>query len=300
MVRINFEISELQAFIAVAEKSSFKAAAESLFISQPALSRRIEKLEASLQIRLLERTTRRVSLTEDGRQFLGHAEAVIDELEMAMQGMAERTVLRRESLTVACVPSVANYLLPMVLKEFASAHPAVRVKVIDESARDVLNCVVAGNADFGVNFIGTQEAEIDFKAIYTEHYVLIARNDHRLAKAKTLLWADLGGEKLVSVSQSSGNRMLIDNALAKVAKRPSIHYEINHVTGAISMVAAGLGVAVLPGLALGGNVHPNLVRIPLTDPDITRTLGLITRKGGRLQPAAQALSDLLEKAVRAI
>lgn len=299
-MRINLEISELQAFIAVAEKSSFKAAAESLFISQPALSRRIEKLEASLQIRLLERTTRRVSLTDEGRQFLGHAEAVIEELEMAMQGMAERTVLRRESLTIACVPSVANYLLPTVLKEFASTHLGVRVKVIDESARDVLDCVVAGQADFGVNFIGTQEADIDFKAIYTEHYVLMARKDHRLAREKTVVWADLAGEKLVSVSQSSGNRMLIDNALAKVARRPTIQYEINHVTGAISMVAAGLGVAVLPGLALGDNVYPNLVSIPLTDPDITRTLGLITRKGGRLQPAAQALSELLEQAVRAL
>jgi DNA-binding transcriptional LysR family regulator len=91
--------------------------------------------------------------------------------------------------------------------------------------------------------------------------------------------------------------MLIDNALARVAQRPSIQYEINHVTGAISLVAAGLGIAVLPGLALARDVHPALVSIPLIAPVITRTLGLITRKGGRLQPAAQVLFDLLESAV---
>ncbi len=296
-MRINLEISELQAFIAVAEKSSFKAAAEGLFISQPALSRRIEKLEAGLQTRLLERTTRRVSLTDDGRLFLAHAEAVIEELEMAMQGLAERTVMRNEHLTVACVPSVANHLLPKVLKEFAASHPAVRVKIIDESARDVLDSVVAGVADFGVNFIGTQEADIDFKAIHSERYVLVARSDHRLACEQSVTWGALAGEILVSVSQSSGNRMLIDNALARVAQGPRIQYEINHVTGAISLVAAGLGIAVLPGLAIAGDLLPSLVSIPLREPEITRTLGLITRKGGRLQPAAQALFDLMERNV---
>ena len=296
-MRINLEISELQAFIAVAEKSSFKAAAEGLFITQPALSRRIEKLEAHLQTRLLERTTRRVSLTDDGRLFLSHAEAVIEELELAMQGMTERAVQRKEHLTVACVPSVVNHLLPKVLKTFIKNHPSVRIRVIDESAREVLDSVVSGVADFGVNFIGTQEADIDFKAIHTEHYVLIVRNDHALAAEKSITWAALAGEKLISVSQSSGNRMLIDNALARVTQRPSIQYEINHVAGAISLVAAGLGIAVLPGLAMASDVHPSLVSIPLTDPDVTRTLGLITRKGSRLQPVAQSLFDMLELAV---
>ncbi len=91
--------------------------------------------------------------------------------------------------------------------------------------------------------------------------------------------------------------MLIDNALARVAQGPRIQYEINHVTGAISLVAAGLGIAVLPGLAIAGDLLPSLVSIPLREPEITRTLGLITRKGGRLQPAAQALFDLLERNV---
>lgn len=298
-MRINLEIGEIQAFVAVAEKASFKAAAESLFISQPALSRRIEKLEECLQTRLLERTTRRVSLTEDGRQFLVHAETVMEELQMAMQGMALRTAQKREHITIACVPSIANHVLPNALVKLIDKHPALRVRIIDESAQEVLNSVVSGAADFGVNFIGTQEADIDFKPICTEHYVLLVRKDHRLAKRKSIAWSTLAGEKLVSVSQNSGNRMLIDNALARLAHRPTIHYEINHITGAINLVAAGLGVAVLPELALAQDMHPNLKRIELTDPDITRTLGLITRKGSQLQPVAQALCELLVQSVGA-
>ena len=294
-MRINLEISELQAFIAVAEKSSFKAAAESLFVTQPALSRRIEKLETALQTRLLERTTRRVSLTDAGRQFLGHAEAVVDELEAALHGMAERNAQRRETLTLACVPSVANHLLPQVLAAFAVDHPGVRMRIIDESAGQVLDSVVSGVADFGVNFIGTQEAEIDFKAIYTEHYRVMLRREHPLATAASITWDQLAGERLVSVSRSSGNRLLIDHALARVTPRPVIHYEINHVAGAMGLVQAGLGVAILPGLSRLSLSHPDLLSLPLAgSPPITRTLGLITRKGTRLSPAAQALTALLE------
>lgn len=296
-MQINLEIGELQAFIAVAEQSSFKAAADGLFISQPALSRRIEKLESSLKVRLFERTTRRVSLTDAGRQFLVHAEAVINQLQQAVEGMSRSSEQRKEHVTVACVASVANQLLPDVLKDFAQRHPEVFVRVIDESAPEVLECVVSGTADFGINFIGGQEADIDFRAINTERYVLIVRNDHPLADRPAVTWSALAGERLVSVSQSSTNRMLIDHALSRVEIRPNIQYEINHTIGAIGLVAAGLGVAILPGLLNDQRANRGLVSIPLTEPVITRTLGLITRKGSRLHPEAQALADLLEAAL---
>ena len=298
-MRINTDIGEIQAFIAVAEKSSFKAAAETLFISQPALSRRIEKLETDLKIRLVERTTRRVSLTDAGQQFLKHAQAVMDELELAYQGLEARATARTGKVTIACIPSVANHLLPSVLRDFRSSHPAVRVKVIDESAQTVLDSVTSGDADFGLNFLGSQEPDLDFIPIRAERYVAVLPISHALAQRKTVTWGALEKESLVSVSSSSGNRLVIDSAFAKSAKRPSIQYEINHVTGAINLVAAGLGVAIVPGLALDAALHPALVGVPLVDPAITRTLGLIVRKGDKLHGAAQALADTLVAAIRA-
>lgn len=297
-MRINMEIGELQAFIAVAEKSSFRAAAESLFISQPALSRRIEKLEEELKCRLLERTTRRVSLTDAGRQFLAHAKAVMEELDLAYQGIEARAVARTGLVKVACVPSVANHLLPAVLHAFAEIHPEVRVKVIDESASLVLDSVLRGEADFGVNFLGSQEADLEFTPIRAEPYVVVMPAKHRLANRSSVAWKSLLNERLVSVSSSSGNRLLIDNAFANVEKRPTIHYEINHVTGAINLVAAGLGVAIIPGLALNHQLHPGLCGVPLVSPNVTRTLGLITRKGDRLHGVAQILADRLVEAIQ--
>jgi len=297
-MRINTDIGELQAFIAVAEKSSFRAAAQSLFLSQPALSRRIDKLERDLKCQLFERTTRRVSLTDAGRQFLTHALAVMDELERAYQGLEAKAAVRTGKVTIACVPSVANHVLPSVLKDFAKANPAVRVKVIDESAQVVMDSVISGHADFGLNFLGSQEAELDFTPIRAERYVVVVTGNHPLARRKTVAWRSLESETLVSVSSTSGNRLLIDSAFSKMSKRPSIQYEINHVTGAINLVAAGLGIAIVPGLALDSQLYPGLIGIPLVDPAITRTLGLIMRKGDKLHGVAQALADTLTTAIR--
>ncbi len=297
-MRINTEIGELQAFIEVTEKSSFRAAAESLFISQPALSRRIDKLERDLKCQLLERTTRRVSLTAAGRQFLSHAQAVMDELGLAYQGLEARVAARSGKVSIACVPSVANHLLPSVLKDFARTHPSVRIRVIDESAPTVLDSVREGHADFGLSFLGSQDTELDFTAIRGERYVVVVPKEHPLARRKTVAWRQLEKEPLVSVSSSSGNRLLIDSAFAKTSKRPTIQYEINHVTGAINLVAAGLGVAIVPGLALNAQLHTGLVGVPLVDPAITRTLGLIVRKGDKLHGVAQVLADTLSAAIR--
>ncbi|WP_343743486.1 LysR family transcriptional regulator [Herbaspirillum huttiense] len=296
-MRINIETAELQAFLAVARQSSFRAAAEGLFITAPALSRRIENLEQALQERLFDRTTRRVSLTPAGELFLVHAQAVMDELELAVRSVEQGMAHRREQVTVACVPSVANNLLPLVLKPYARTHPNVRVRIIDENAAEVLESVRKGEADFGVNFIGAQEAEIDFQELTRERYLAVMPAHHPLAAQSSLHWKSLAGEKLVSVSSSSGNRSLIDNAFSRVPQRPVIQYETNHVAGAISLVAAGLGVALLPELAIRNAPYKGIVARPVTSPVLSRAMGLITLKGRVLKPAAATLAQALREAM---
>ncbi|SNT35302.1 transcriptional regulator, LysR family [Noviherbaspirillum humi] len=296
-MRIDLQTDEILAFLAVAEKSSFKAAAEELFVSQPALSRRIERLESALGSQLFERTTRRVSLTQAGRQFLPHAQAAMEELELAIRGISETSIQRGGMVTLACVPTVANHLVPSVLKEFAAKFPKARVKVIDEGAAQVLESVVAGIADFGINFIGAQESDIEFEGVYQENFVLAVPRRHSLARQASVSWDELAEESFISVGGTSGNRTLIDHALAKLKKRPAIRYEANHIAGAMGLVAAGLGVAAVPSLALFGDAYPTLTGLPLTGPRISRTIGLIHRKGSKLHPTAQALFGMVKKAM---
>lgn len=288
MQRIKFDLGELQAFVVTAEKSSFRLAADALFLSAPALSRRVERLESALGVRLLERTTRSVELTAVGQEFLHEARSALAGLDLAVQRVSDQVHLRRGRVTVACIPSVASHVLPRVLRAFAVAQPEVQVHVMDESARHVLDAVMQGAADFGLSFTGSQESALRFELLTRERYVLAMPHSHRWAKRKEIAWAELAGQRLVSVSRDSANRLLLDQATADLANPPVAWYECNHVAGALALVEGGLGLAVLPQLALPPE-HSVVCGVPLIDPDLWRTLGLLQRRDRILGPAAEAL-----------
>jgi DNA-binding transcriptional LysR family regulator len=292
MLRIKFDLGELQAFVVTAEKASFRLAAEALCLSPPALSRRVERLEAALGVRLLERTTRSVELTAVGQEFLHEARAALVGLDEAVQRVNDQVHLRRGRVAIACIPSVASHLLPRVLRAFAVAQPEVQVHVIDESASQVLDAVVRGDADFGLSFTGSQESALRFEALMRERYVLAMQRGHRWAGRKDVAWAELAGQRLVSVSRDSSNRLLLDQATADLPEQPVAWYECNHVAGALALVEAGLGLAVLPQLALPAE-HPQVCGVPLIEPDLWRTLGLLQRRDRVLGPAAEALRQRL-------
>jgi DNA-binding transcriptional LysR family regulator len=292
-MRINYDLHDLHAFVAVAERASFRQAAADLFLSQSALSRRIEKLEEALGVKLFERTTRRVQLTNVGQAFLVNVRTALDGLEDAVLGVADLAAHRTGTVTLACVPSAVWHFLPEVLKQFSERFPRIRVRVHDESAQDVLNLVLAGEADFGINFTGAEDPEIVFEPVYVERYVLAMRRDHPLARRKTLSWKDTVGERYISVAKSSGNRSVIDAALAGVEKHPLIFCEVNHVSGVLALVEAGMGVAAVPGLSVLPGRPDSIVGVPLVNPSIERTLGLISKRNHSMAPAARTLFDML-------
>ncbi|MBS0452537.1 MAG: LysR family transcriptional regulator [Proteobacteria bacterium] len=286
---INFNLNDLQAFRAVAEQKNFRKAAEALHVSQPAFSRRIEKLEEALGVRLLDRTTRRVSLTSVGRDFDRAVQQLLDDLDHTLLGIRGVAATRMGEVTIACVPSTVYYFLSHVIAQYHERYPKIRVKVFDASANEVLSAVSRGEADFGLNFVGGKEPDIEFKPLLEERFVAACRRDHPLARKRRVSWTELGQYDYISVSKASGNRLLLDQALAHLEGRPQSIYETQHVTTTLGMVEAGLGVAAVPSIAMPGADHPLLVSVPLYDPVITRKIGLIRRKGRSLSPAAQQL-----------
>ncbi len=286
---IAFDLNDLQAFRAVAELGNFRRAAEAVHISQPAFSRRIEKLEEALGVRLLDRTTRRVSLTAVGRDFARKVEALLDDLDGTLLALRGVAATRMGEVTIACVPSTVYYYVSQVVQRFRGQFPKIRVKVLDAGANEVLGAVVRGEADFGLNFIGSQEAGIDFTPLREERFVAACRRDHPLAKKRRVAWADLAAYDFIAVTQSSGNRLLLDQALAGLPVRPVPVCEAQHVTTMLGLVEAGLGVAAVPAMAMPGADHPLLVSVPLDEPVVTRRVGLIRRSGRSLAPAAQQL-----------
>ena len=288
---LNFDLHDLTAFRAVAELQNFRRAAEVVHISQPAFSRRIDKLEQALGVALLERTTRRVTLTAVGREFARKVAAWLDELDATLLGVRGVAASRLAEVTVACVPSTVYYFLSQSIRRYRESYPRVRVRIFDAGANEVLAAVARGEADFGLNFIGSAEPDIEFRTLLEERFVAACRRDHPLAKKKRVSWTELAAYDYISVSKASGNRLLLDQALAGVAGRPQSIYEAQHVTTMLGLVEAGLGVAAVPAMAMPGADHPLLVSVPLVDPVITRKVGLIKRKGRTLSPAAQQLYE---------
>nr|WP_284504169.1 LysR family transcriptional regulator [Caballeronia sp. ATUFL_F2_KS9A] len=277
----------MQAFRAVVELGSFRKAAEAVNISQPALSRRIDKLEEALGVRLFERTTRSVTLTTVGRAFAPSAEQLLDDLDVALLGIRDVSSSRLGHVTIACVPSVAYYFLPSAVASFHRRFPRIRVKLLDASANEVLSAVISGEADFGVSFMGSQESEVDFKVLLQEQFVAACRRDHPLARKKCVTWNELYEHEYVSVDKTSGNRLLLDQALSAVSPRAPSVCETRHVTTMLGLVEAGLGVAAVPSMAMPGRNHHILTSVPLVDPVVKRRVGIVRRRGRTLTPAAQ-------------
>jgi len=293
MPNMNLEMSDLRAFVAVAELGTFSAAALDLHLSQPALSRRISKLEAKMGVRLLERTTRRVDLTAFGRDFARKARDILNSLDESLIGLGEVAGRMSGEVTVACVPSVVRYFLPQVLRDFHAQYPRIVIRIMDEGASDVLSSVVRNEADFGLNYIGVQETSIDFQPVLKESFVVACRRDHPLAKRRQVSWTELKQYDYMSVAKASGNRMLLDLALVESPDLPRSFCEVRHVMSVVSLVEAGVGIAAVPRLAMPDDDHPILVSVPLVDPVVSRTVGLIRRRGRVLSAAAQQLYEMM-------
>lgn len=291
---MNFDLADLRAFVAVAEMNSFRAAATALHLSQPAVSRRVEKLEDALGIRLFERTTRRIALTAVGRDFSHKARSLLDDLENSLLSMREVAASQMGEVVIACVPSAAYYFLPRVLAEYHKQYPRIRVRIIDEGANGVLASVTRGEAEFGINITGSQEPDVDFQGILAESFVIACRRDHPLASRRTVRWAEIGQYDYMTVDRSSGNRLLLDLALAHTNLNLAWCYEARHVSTLIGLVEAGLGIAVVPRLSMPADDHPTLTSVALTDPSVERMVGLVRRRGRELTPSALHLYQLIE------
>jgi DNA-binding transcriptional LysR family regulator len=293
---MNFDLADLRALVAVAELGSFHAAADTLHLSPPALSRRIQKLEDVLGVRLFERTTRHVRLTVTGREFSSKARAVLDDLESALLGIQEVAAMRTGEVTVACVVSAMDAFVLNVLRRYHARWPNIKVRTVDAGATEVLSAVIQGEAEFGLNFIGVQEPDIDFEPIVREPYVLICPRDDPIAEKAEVGWPELAGRDLIGGWKGSGNRLVLDLALANLLPRPRWCYEVRRLSTIPALVEAGLGIAAVPRLLMAASAHPKLACVPLVAPVVVRTLGLIRKRGRPLSPPARQLYDSIVQA----
>ena len=290
-MRINIEIGDIEAFIELSETNSFAKAANSLSLSQPALSRRIQKLEQELGTTLFDRTTRKVQLSYSGRNFYDRARGIIEAIKTATKTLNENYSFP-SIIKIGVVHSALRNILFTTLKKFKEIEPKCKVQIIERSSNNVVDSVLGGECDFGINFTGIQEPGIEFQNLFVEDYVVVFPKGDKLEKKRKIRLSEIKNRNFISIWKGSGSRIYFENALALQKEDMDWAYEVRHIPTALGMVEQGLGITLAPKLAVSKD-YTTLSFRPLIDPVVNRTIGLIKRSGRDLSYDAQKLYDLL-------
>jgi DNA-binding transcriptional LysR family regulator len=295
---MNVTIRQIQAFLAVAEFGSFTRAAERLHLAQPALSQHVRELEEALGIRLFDRTTRRVELTEGGREFRGAASKILEDLELAVRNANDLAERRRGRLVIAAPPLLAAVILPQAIAEFRSRHPGIQVNLIDARTDQIVESVRSGRADCGLGTFSPAEDGIERAPLARDSLMLFCSHSSEFFGRNEVAWNDLNGHPLVTLTRDSGIRLLVEVGYeaAELPLKPA--YEVSQITTAIALVEAGLGSAVLPTYAWAAAQYRKVVAKPLRKPSISRDIVMIHASGRSVSPAVSAFESIVRRYVQ--
>lgn len=292
-MRINFDFLDLEAFLAVKETGSFHLASERLNLSQSSVTRRVQKLEEALGTQLFERTTREVRPTLAAKRLQLRAEAILQDAQETTLALRDESAAfahqRAQTVTLATIPTVIGALVSPAIHAFRVAGQTARIRLLDLAANEVAEAVAQGEADFGLCSIPMLEPVTEFTLLFNEPMVLALPADHPLGHRTTLTWPDLASEPLILPARGTGNRLLIDEALARSRTPVRWTFEVGRTSTALELVSRGIGIAPLPRLALDGTSSDNVRWRPVNGPDVARPIGLLTRIGQKDTPQAAAL-----------
>jgi DNA-binding transcriptional LysR family regulator len=278
------DLKQLRAFVRVVETGSFSGAARSLGLSQSAVSQAVRQLEDSLQLRLLDRTTRKLQLSKVGAEFMPGIQRVLADLDRQLEDLRELREHRRGHVTVACVPSVALRLMPPVLAAFQREHPFVTVALREISRHQIIAALRGGDVELGIANVPGDDPDLDATRLLRDNFALVLRRDHPLAARDVVSWADAARAGLVVMATGTGIRLEMERGLAELGQSTPAH-EAEHPATLLALVEAGVGVAPLPSLAWPEAGHPVLTYRKLVEPTIERELYLIRRVGRDLSGA---------------
>lgn len=297
-MRINYDFVDLEAFLAVKETGSFHVAAERLNLSQSAVTRRVRKLELALDSVLFERTTRAVKPTLAAKRLQARAEAILDDAHETTRAMRDESVAfahqRGAVVTLATIPTVLGRIVIPALRAFRAAGHTARLRLMDGSANEVAEAVAGGEADFGLCSIPLTDPQTVFEPLFDDPMVLAVPKGHDLASRSRVQWRALTDVPLILPARGTGNRLLIDEAMAKARLPLRWSFEAGRSTTALDLVESGIGLAPLPRSAVS---TAEVSVCALEKPEIMRPIGLLSRLGQRDSVTVAALKEAVRTAI---
>jgi DNA-binding transcriptional LysR family regulator len=288
----------VQAFLSIADMGTFQRAAASLNLSQTALSHRLRKFEDDLGFQLLIRTTRKVALTPTGQFFAPKARRFLADAQSSLEELRAFGTRKQDVVAAGCLPTVAATLLPLILQEFGKKHASITIRIMDRNAPDLIELVRLGDVEVAFTVASATLPDLEFRPLIKQQFIALCPSNHSLSRRATLSASSLVGASLIRLGPNDAGRILIDDAMGRRGRRLTWSYEIQQVTTAIALVESGVGIAIVPRLSVDPEKLRNSVVIPLVDPRITGTFGLLTRKNVPLSPAADMLIAVIRKKVQ--
>jgi DNA-binding transcriptional LysR family regulator len=290
----------LEVFREVAERRSFSAAGDHLVLTQSGVSRQIAALEAELGVQLLERSARAVSLTPAGELLLAHAQAILGRIAVAEGQLDNLAAGETGPLRLAAHPSAAVWLMPRAIGQLARKRPAVDLSLMESDSQESPRAVRAGEIDLAVVSVEASQQDDDWDELNREHlledeWCLLVPADHRLARAKRLRIADLANEALID---SSVTAQPTRDLCAQAGFEPRVRFRCEEWLGRQGLVAAGVGVTLIPRLALAA-VRRNLAIRPLGDVIPRRNVYAVHHESASANPLISAMLAELHRAASA-
>jgi DNA-binding transcriptional LysR family regulator len=287
------EIRQLRYLVALAEARNFTRAAEHEHIAQPALSQQIRRLEQEAGVALVERTTRRVALTEAGELLAVRARRILAELDSATADLQALSGLQTGHVLIGAIHTMGPLDLSIALGTFHERHPGVELTVREESSEELAELLRVDELDLAFLSV-TERIEshgLGFHLLVTEELVAIVPRNHRLGGRRRVRMAELAGERFIAFREGARLRELLISASRAAGFEPEIALESNESQLIRRLVARGLGVAIVPRSDSGAD-NQELSVATLIEPALTRDITLAWREGRRHPPATAAFLDL--------
>ncbi|GAB7389373.1 glutamate biosynthesis transcriptional regulator GltC [Bacillaceae bacterium] len=289
------ELRQIKYFIEVAKREHVTDAAHALHVAQSAVSRQIANLEAELGVQLFIREGRNVKLTPVGKIFLEHVEIGMTEIEKAKQKVEEFLDPERGTIRIGFPSSLAAHILPTVISAFRDQYPNVAFQLRQGSLKYLMEAVVKGEID--LSFVGPvpmNEKEVTGHIFFTENIMALLPQNHPLADQPFIRLDQLRNDSFVLFPPGFVLRDIVIAACHQVGFRPNVAFEGEDIDAIKGLVAAGLGVGLLPEVTLIENVPRGAVKIAVHEPQIKRTVGVIVPNNRELAPSEKLFFEFLK------
>ncbi|WP_064742530.1 LysR family transcriptional regulator [Azospirillum sp. B4] len=296
---MDVNLRQIRAFLAVVGLGGFTRAAAALNISQPALTIRIRQLEDQVGLRLFDRNTRSVQLTRVGQELLPVFQRLMKDFDGAMADIREFSEEPRGTIRVAVLPSFAAGPLPALIADFRARNPRVSFVLKDAVGKRVLAMVRNDEVDFGIGVGGVDEPDLDTIDVCEDRLVLVYPQGHAVGDLPLASVPVISHFPLVLMDKDTSVRRLVDEAFAAAGSIATPACEATYMSTAVSMVRAGLGLAILPASAIEIRGFADIATRPIDDAGFVRRIVIIKRRGSSLLPAVEEFTKALLAAATA-